>query len=291
MTDIYSNAQTSARALFKFFNSIHIVLPSDDHIHGLAERMSQYWINEYVNWHQQMSAVSSHERLPSGFPILHIKGEHILQYDQAIESILRCGQNFGFALSAHITADDCQKNESRFTQLCETKTIKYLQVSLAEDTPNEFLLNLIELSDSYHFYLTLNIQTARLKSDFFFLEQLGGQNIQFIVDSEQNLTLLKSSADLYISSCVPNFILSIDENGNIFPCTGVVGVKSATLGTIYDDFSDTAFVRKNILLDLDALAKSGPDINTPQNLEKITISDRLPKMCSIHRFILENDHS
>ena len=284
-------ASESPPALFKYFNSFNIFLPSSDLIYDLKDRLISYWIPEYLKWYKSMAAASVHERLPSGFPVLNVKGSNILQYIDSVEELLTYGQDIGFALSISLLDYDCKTNKTAFSKLCSKQIIKYLHVSIAVDTDDNFILELVEWSHIYNFYLTLILPVKKINSRVFTTESLGGQNIQIEFTDSKSSTLHIIDRELYSASCVPYFVISIDEDGYIFPCQGLVGISNASLGSIYDDFSDTAFMNKhNISLNLNALALYGigsyeDDSNIPK---EIRIDNKLPPMCNIHRDILND---
>ncbi|OQW92045.1 MAG: hypothetical protein BWK78_02835 [Thiotrichaceae bacterium IS1] len=289
MNDAYPLSD-SAKHLFRFFNSINLFLPKDEHIHKLADKFVD-WLEEYVKWYKAtfQQAVKT-ERLASAFPILIVRGEDIIGYETCLERILRRGRECGFVLSLNVRIEDCQNHEDFFTRLCNDKLISYLHVNIRENFHTDLVMKLIELNHANQFYLTLNAPVELLKTDLFFSEELGGGNIQIIPNNNSPVDVDvkdNSSADIHVvTACIPHFLICIDEKGDIYPCMGLFGLKHVSLGSIYDRFSETAFGQRESPLDLEKLALFGPEIQDVQSQPIVERCNRLPRMCNLHRTLL-----
>lgn len=83
-----------------------------------------------------------------------------------------------------------------------------------------------------------------------------------------------------VAPCLARLRLYVDEGGFIYPCLGLVGVPGAELGSVYDEFEDTALGGRPYPLDLTRLAMSGPCLREPASGERLS---GLPWICERHR--------
>ena len=143
----------------------------------------------------------------------------------------------------------------------------------------------LNLSNTKGFYLTLCVSIEMALAPVFLSQHLAGQNIQLIISDSIPLSSGgERSAQISTSSCAARFILFIQENGLIFPCSGMSGVSNFCLGSMYDEFEDTAFVNMPFLGDLEELAVAGPqqlNCGCSEGIKGRTA--REPLICALHR--------
>ena len=86
-----------------------------------------------------------------------------------------------------------------------------------------------------------------------------------------------------LEPCHRRFRVFIDQYGDIYPCAGLVGVEYAKMGNIIS-IKNMLFAKTT--LDLQHLAKRGPDVT---ELAEVTINNKsglLPPICASHRSYL-----
>ena len=83
-----------------------------------------------------------------------------------------------------------------------------------------------------------------------------------------------------ILPCFSRFRIYIDTDGEIYPCLGLVGIKSGSLGSIYDDIDNTVLGGKETILNIEKLSIHGPNLTTANKAERQT---GLPWICEQHR--------
>jgi hypothetical protein len=94
------------------------------------------------------------------------------------------------------------------------------------------------------------------------------------------------SSPFQFNPCSSRFQIFVDFVGFLYPCNGLIGIHSYSLGTIYDRVEDTVLGgRRDIQLDFQSLAKVGPIIPSQSNTASFS---ELPFVCVIHRDQLLN---
>jgi hypothetical protein len=88
-----------------------------------------------------------------------------------------------------------------------------------------------------------------------------------------------------VRPCFGRFRVYVDVDGAMYPCLGMLGVESASLGTVFDAFDDTGLGGRAGGLDLSGLARRGPALADP-GLDAASRQSALPTICERHRMAL-----
>jgi hypothetical protein len=93
--------------------------------------------------------------------------------------------------------------------------------------------------------------------------------------------------DRATTPCSNRFRLHIDSQGWVYPCFGLLGIESACLGSVGDDFTNIVLGGQPTSLDLKTWAQKGVTLDEPPPPERIST---MPWICERHRLSFLNQY-
>ncbi len=112
-------------------------------------------------------------------------------------------------------------------------------------------------------------------------QTLGGKVFRVVPDSGGSIT---GPSERHISACDRRLQMTIDENGEIFPCVGLIGFQQFRLGSIHEELPKASPDFQELLGEVEKLGIQGPAV--PPDLTVVTKEPGFPVVCCIHRNIL-----
>ena len=212
---------------------------------------------------------------------------------EALRSLSVLGPRLGMAFAYTFDAADFARHEDTARQLGAQRGLAIASIRIGGDAPlalsarlEDFVLFLIGRGVNVSFVGPVD----RLRAFRLLENPLISSTVVRVVPTGANA---RSGAQAPPSPAGPPvpcsglFRLYVSRSGGVFPCAGLVDVRAASLGSVYEPFADSVLAGRPTGLDLAALARRGPALESARHSRadgrRRLHAQKIPAQCGRHR--------
>ena len=292
--DFFSGVQP----LCQWFKSATVLLTASgpsptvsdrDHI-----RAVQDWLNGYNDWYRSAGGA----KWPPALRVRLLYHRELwavgaVSYLDALCGLSELSLQLGMAFGYTFDAGDFVQHEDAARRLGAQRGLAVASIRIGDDAPlavsarlEDFALFLIGRGVSVSFIAPVD----RLRAFRLLENPVISSTVLRVVP-----TGARASGDTPASPSSPGppvpcsgiFQLYVSRLGGVFPCAGLLDVPAASLGSVYEPFADSVLAGRSTGLDLAALARRGPVLESARHsrtgARHRLRALKLPAQCSRHR--------
>lgn len=279
---------TGLRPAAQWFRSVaFLVEPSADNFSVPAQTLG-IWIGAYDQWYKSALGVNDGRRLHLLYHReVSIVGPDLLRLRTAVNVVAKAAATAGLGCSVSLPLSELIEDEIQFDELVATAQITTIGVIVDDDTTfdaaavSHAVSRIVRNKGHISFIGAYErLQELRLLDH----PDVSGTQLTIHPKAQYGIPQIPLSAVL---PCFGRFRLYVDPEGDIYPCLGLCGVRSARLGSVLQPISETSLAGADYPLDLGALAHYGPNLRASAPTNRLT---GLPWACERHRLeMLQSD--
>ena len=288
--DFFSGVQP----LCQFLNSATVSLAAADSAPAVSDqdhlRALEEWLTAYNAWYVSAGGAG----WPPGlrFRLLYyrdLSATASLAQADALCRLAALGLKLGMGFSYVFDAAEFAENEDAARRVATQPGLAIALIRVGSTTPlavagrlKDFVLSLIERRAHISFTARMDrLKALRLLDD----PVIAGSVLRIIPYGDTPSGEAPSNNPPL--PCARYFRLNIARSGEVFPCAGLVDVPGASLGSVYEPFADSVLAGRAWGLDLAALCRNGPALDSAPLVQSPDQQDagaaRLPAQCRRHR--------
>lgn len=240
------------------------------------------WLLRFDNWYKEETGINNDYNLHYLYNReISISGKSILENISSLDCLLNFCSQSDFILSIKLNLKECYEFYSELEILIDNFMPYSLVIEIEnidlQKYPPDFITCLIEK-------LVINKINLTFVGPISFWLEKGicnslslGARVYNIMPQSKNL---KRQFFGNYNPCAKKFVFVIDFDGLIYPCMGLVGIPSCSLGTIQEPLSVIWKLMKHHSLNIEKLAYQGPSLDL-LNIEQ----NDFTSICKAHRHV------
>ncbi|WP_130472225.1 hypothetical protein [Candidatus Magnetaquicoccus inordinatus] len=273
--------------LFREINLIAAVEPSNGSSIQPDLTALARWLGEFQRWqaHQFLSEENRYYLLLGRRVHLQLQCSW-LEGTPYVQQLAQVVARTGHALTLRMSAEQALHPPEEIKQLLQNRRIQKFLLNLPNPLTAQLLPALTELVELLLSCRVMPIflgdMANLLQSGLLHNPRLNAANFT-LYPSQRHLDFQPSHP---VDSCATHLSWFIDSKGDIYPCGGLSGIRSAQLGTIFESAETTLQRMANHpTLPLQDLIQHGPTLHTAQ--KNIINRFNIPFKCLLHRKEIE----
>jgi len=280
----------------KYFKSISIYPKIDENNNDFIPTTTSIieWIGKFQTYFQQKIDLNNEENyhlLKNREISIHVEG--VLRCFERIIEIATFSNSLGYVYSITLEIKELISNFSKIEKLVSDKIITSLgividesdEILLNDNYANECAMILLKTAD-----FRINIGLMASIETLYKLEVLNAScfnSLSFTIHpiNKKPNEYFNTSP---VTSCARHFKILINDDGLIYSCLGLFGIKEFSIGSIYSPLEETFFATGKSKLNFRELISHGFQIkpeDIQNNKRRLT---GIPQMCELHRISIND---
>lgn len=268
--------------LLEYFRSVRIIFTnkenrflSNDVINNRID-----WLNRFDSWYKNETGINDGNNLHFSYHReIYISGYRLLESITALEKFFSSCSHLDVYSCLRISLEECYEFYSDFDEIIRKFNLSSIVIEAddisLEKYQSNFLISLVEK-------LTLNrINLSFIGSIPFWLQKGIGRS-QTLNSSVYNIIPQSKKLKRHFfgthNPCAKKFMFVIDYDGLIYPCVGLLGIDSCSIGKTNDPLSLVWKSIKHHSLNIEKLAYQGPNLDLQ--------AENFSSICEAHRALI-----
>lgn len=271
--------------LLENFRSVRIILGEESNEFVKNEIIPDIvkWLNSFDEWYRKETGINNSHNLHFLYHReLFISGHRLLANISALEYLLSSSSQLSLLLCLRVYLEECYEFFSELEMLTEQFKPSYMIIDAGEISyqkyPPNFVISLIEGLALKKIHLSFIGPVSFWLDSGISRSQIVGETIYDIMP---HFKKFKRHFWGEYNPCAKRFMFVINSDGLIYPCMGLVGIESCSIGTIQQPLPVVWETMKHHSLNLEKLAPQGP------KLELINVASEelnFGSFCEAHRY-------
>ncbi|MFD0958008.1 hypothetical protein [Paenibacillus chungangensis] len=274
--------------LYQHLKSVAIMLQPDEKGEDFLPGSQQLidWLARYDNWFKESVGINDGERPYTLYNReVSLFGVDLLSVPDKLKGLAAASIEKGYAISFTVDIVDLYRQFDVVQSLCGASLLSSLGIIidnidlLAEHTAvADFMEKIVHLRLPVGLIGPVSLLR---KHHILSLDAMNATDITIYPSMSATSPETSSMPNHPVNKCANRIQLYIDNDGHMYPCLGMLGLKDYAMGHIDQEISETALSGGHYKLNLPQLMNKGPDLTTATKPRQRMTT--LPWICEQHR--------